>query len=101
MVTPDKRADCGSRDLLQLAFFVKRVKEMATKTLKKKTTDKKVSNMTVKELKKLIKDTVLEVIDPDYGLELRPEVEKELQESMKSKERIPVEDVAKELGLKW
>jgi len=57
--------------------------------------------MTVKELKKLIKDTVLEVIDPDYGLELRPEVEKELQESMKSKERIPVEDVAKELGLKW
>ncbi|MBI5678705.1 MAG: hypothetical protein HZC52_09535 [Planctomycetes bacterium] len=74
---------------------------MATKTLKKKTTDKKVSNMTVKELIKLIKDTVLEVIDPDYGLELRPEVEKELQESMKSKERIPVEDVAKELGLKW
>ena len=101
MATPDKRADCGSRDLLQLAFFVKRVKEMATKTLKKKTTDKKVSNMTVKELKKLIKDTVLEVIDPDYGLELRPEVEKELLESMKSKERIPVEDVAKELGLKW
>ena len=101
MATPDKRADCGSRDLMQLAFFVRRIKEMATKTLKKKTTDKKVSNMTVKELKKLIKDTVLEVIDPDYGLELRPEVEKELLESMKSKERIPVEDVAKELGLKW
>ena len=100
MVTPDKRADCGSRDLLQLAFFVKRVKEMATKTLKKKTTDKKVSNMTVKELKKLIKHTVLEVIDPDYGLELRPEVEKELMESMKRKEKgIPLETVVKELGL--
>lgn len=69
--------------------------------LVKKTVDKKVGDMTVKELKKLIKDTVLEVIDPDYGLELRPEAEKELQESMKSKERIPVEDVAKELGLKW
>ncbi|MBM4066338.1 MAG: hypothetical protein FJ266_11990 [Planctomycetes bacterium] len=74
---------------------------MATKTLKKKTAGKKVSDMTVNELKKLIKDTVLEVIDPDYGLELRPDVEKELQESIKSKERIPVEDIAKELGLKW
>ena len=74
---------------------------MSTKTLNKKTIDKKVSDMTVRELKKLIKDTVLEVIDPDYGLELRPEVEAELQESMRSKERIPVEDVAKELGLKW
>ena len=74
---------------------------MATKTLNKRTPNKKISDMTVRELKKLIKDTVLEVIDPDYGLELRPEVEKELQESMKSKERIPVEDVAKELGLKW
>lgn len=74
---------------------------MPTKTLRKKTIDKKVSDMTVRELKRLIKDTVLEVIDPDYGLELRPEVEKELQESMKSKERIPVKDVAKELGLKW
>ncbi|OHB39170.1 MAG: hypothetical protein A3G70_01555 [Planctomycetes bacterium RIFCSPLOWO2_12_FULL_39_13] len=74
---------------------------MPTKTLKKKTIDKKVSDMTVRGLKRLIKDTVLEVIDPDYGLELRPEVEKELQESMKSKEMIPVEDVAKELGLKW
>ncbi len=74
---------------------------MPAKTLKKKTIDKKVSDMTVRELKRLIKDTVLEVIDPDYGLELRPEVEKELQESMKSKERIPVEDAAKEPGLKW
>jgi len=58
---------------------------MATKTLNKKISDKKISDMTVKELKKLIKDTVLEVIDPDYGLELRPEVEKELRESMKRK----------------
>lgn len=63
--------------------------------------EKKVSDMTVKELKKLIRDTILEVVDPDYGLELRPEVEEELRESMKSKERIPVEDVVRELGLKW
>jgi len=67
---------------------------MATKTLSKKISDKKISDMTVKELKKLIKDTVLEVIDPDYGLELRPEVEKELRESMKRKGKgIPLETV--------
>ena len=67
---------------------------MATKTLNKKTPNKKISDMTVRELKKLIKDTVLEVIDPDYGLELRPEVEKELLESMKRKEKgIPLETV--------
>jgi len=73
---------------------------MATKTLNKKISDKKISDMTVKELKKLIKDTVLEVIDPDYGLELRPEVEKELLESKKKKEKgIPLETVVKELGL--
>ena len=67
---------------------------MATKTLNKKKIDKKVGDMTIRELKKLIKDTVLEVIDPDYGLELRPGVEKELLESMKRKEKgIPLETV--------
>ena len=67
---------------------------MATKTLNKRTSDRKISDMTVRELKKLIKDTVLEVIDPDYGLELRPEVEKELLESKKKKEKgIPLERV--------
>ena len=67
---------------------------MPTKTLKKKTIDKKVSDMTVRGLKRLIKDTVLEVIDPDYGLELRPEVEKELRKSKKKKEKgIPLETV--------
>jgi hypothetical protein len=73
---------------------------MATKTLNKRTPNKKISDMTVRELKKLIKDTVLEVIDPDYGLELRPEVEKELLESKKKKEKgLPLETVVKELGL--
>ena len=60
---------------------------MTTKTLNKKKIDKKVGDMTIRELKKLIKDTVLEVIDPDYGLELRPEVEKELRKSKKKKEK--------------
>jgi len=73
---------------------------MTTKTLNKKKIDKKVGDMTIRELKKLIKDTVLEVIDPDYGLELRPEVEKELLESKKKKKKgIPLETVVKELGL--
>jgi len=57
--------------------------------------------MTVGELKTLIRDVVKEAIDPDYGLELRPEIKKELMESLQSKERIPVEDVAEKLGLKW
>lgn len=65
--------------------------------------DKKVSDMTVKELKTLIKDTVQELIDPDYGLELRPEVEASLKESIKQKQRgegVPLEEVKKRLGLK-
>ena len=69
---------------------------MATKTM-----NKKVAGMTVKELKELIKDVVSEVIAPDYGLEFRPEVERELRESLKRKEKgIPLEKVIKELGLK-
>ncbi len=63
--------------------------------------DKRVSNMTVGELKVLIRDTIHEVIDPDYGLELKPEVEEELRKSLKSKKRAQVGKVAKKLGLKW
>jgi len=63
--------------------------------------EKKVSDLTVRELKSLIRDTLQELIDPDYGLELRPEVEESLKRSVKSRKRIPVEKVAPELGLKW
>ncbi|HDG97887.1 MAG TPA: hypothetical protein ENG73_06930 [Desulfobacterales bacterium] len=38
----------------------------------------KVGDLSVEELKALIKEVLLEVMDPDYGLELRPEVEKAL-----------------------
>lgn len=62
---------------------------------------KRVGDMTVGELKTLIMDIVKEAIYPDYGLELRPDVEKELIESSQSKERIPVEGVAEKSGLKW
>jgi ABC-type glutathione transport system ATPase component len=64
--------------------------------------DKKVSDMTAGELQELIRNTIHEFIDPDYGLELRPEVEEELRESIRQKERgegIPLEDVKKQLGL--
>ncbi len=63
--------------------------------------EKKISDMTGKELKVLIKDTVLELIGPDYELELKADVEKELQESMRSTGRITAEEVAKELGIEW
>jgi hypothetical protein len=64
--------------------------------------DKKVSDMTIGELQEIIRKTLNEFLDPDYGLELRPEVEKDLEESMRQKERgegIPLEVVRKQLGL--
>ncbi len=57
--------------------------------------------MTARELKSLIRDTIHELIDPDYGLELRPEIEEELRKSIKSKKRTTAEKVASELGLEW
>lgn len=63
--------------------------------------EKKVSDMTVGELQEIIRETMQEMIDPDYGLELRPEVVEELKASTQSKERFPVGQVVEELGLKW
>lgn len=57
--------------------------------------DKKIGEMTAGELKALIKETIGELVDPDYGLELRPEVIEELKESIKQRERgegIPLEE---------
>ena len=64
--------------------------------------DKKVGDMTIGELQDIIRKTLNEFLDPDYGLELRPEVEKDLEESMRQKGRgevIPLEEVKKQLGL--
>jgi len=64
--------------------------------------DKKVGEMTIGELQDIIRQTLYEFLDPDYGLELRHEVEKDLEESLKQKERgegIPLEEVKKQLGL--
>lgn len=64
--------------------------------------NKKVGDMTIGELPDIIRKTLNEFLDPDYGLELRPEVEKDLEESLRQKERgegIPLEVVRKQLGL--
>ena len=66
------------------------------------TKEKKITDMTFGELQELIRKTIYETLDSDYGLELRPEIEEELRESIKQKERgegIPLEEVKKQLGL--
>ncbi len=65
------------------------------------TEQKKISDITVAELRDLIREAIYEIIDPDYGLVLRPEVEKELLQSLRTKERISVEEVARKVGLDW
>ncbi len=64
----------------------------------------KVADLTVEELKNLIREVVDEkfrelIFDPDYGLELREEVEERLIASLASKERIPLDEVKRRLGL--
>jgi len=49
--------------------------------------DRKVADITLGELKELIRQVILETLDPDYGLELRSEVVQALQESFQEKER--------------
>ena len=55
-----------------------------------------------KELKELLRETLEEFLDPDFGLELRDEVKHALEKSLKEKEKrnlYSLEDVKKELGL--
>jgi hypothetical protein len=64
----------------------------------------KVTDLTIEELKKLIREAVDEkfreiLFDPDNGLELRDEVEQRLKASLASKERIPFKEVKKRLGM--
>lgn len=64
----------------------------------------KVCDLTIDELKKLIREAVDEkfrefLFDPDDGLELRDEVEQRLKASLASKERISLEEVKKMVGL--
>ena len=64
----------------------------------------KVADLTTEEFKSIIREVMEEkfkefLVDPDYGLELREEIEKKLSDSLTSKERIPLEEVKKRLGL--
>jgi len=57
----------------------------------------------INELRELIgeviEEKIRELIDPDYGLEMREEFVQSLEISIASKERIPFDDVKKRLGL--
>ena len=64
--------------------------------------DKKVSDMTAGGLRDLIHDTVYGILDPDYGLDLLPEFEEGLKESMQQRAEgklHSLQDVEKALGL--
>ncbi len=68
----------------------------------------KISDLTVEELKSIIqeivRETLLEILDPDQGLEVREDLLEELRESMERVKKgeeplIPAEEVARRLGL--
>ena len=64
----------------------------------------KVSDLTTEELKNLIMEALDEkfselLFDPDDRLELREDIEERLKTSLASKERIPLEEVKKKVGL--
>ncbi len=66
----------------------------------------KVADLTVDELRSLVKETarqtILEILgDPDQGLELRDELKDRLRRSLAATETIPAHKVAAELGLEW
>jgi vacuolar-type H+-ATPase subunit E/Vma4 len=70
----------------------------------------KVRDLDVEEFKALIQEAVEEKLeeilgDPDQGLELQEKVKERLEHSLaamaQGKRGIPVEEVAKEVGLEW
>jgi hypothetical protein len=68
------------------------------------------NNLTIEELKALIRETVLETLeefldDPDEGREIRPEIKQQLiaslQRTQTGERGIPAAEVAHKLGLTW
>lgn len=61
----------------------------------------KVIDLSKEEFKKLLSEIIeekfRELLDPDYGLELREEFSQKLELSIASKERIPFEEVKRKL----
>jgi hypothetical protein len=69
-----------------------------------------VADLTVDELRNLIKEVVTQTIlemfgDPDEGLELRDEIQERLRRSLAAApaggETRPAQEVAAKLGLEW
>jgi hypothetical protein len=69
-----------------------------------------VAELTIDELKILIKKVVTQTIlemfdDPDEGLELREDIKARLHDSLAATraggETVPVQEVAAKLGLEW
>jgi len=54
-------------------------------------------------VEEIVEHKLLELLgDPDFGMELRPEVKKRLEKSYRNKAKtISAQKVAKELNLKW
>jgi hypothetical protein len=61
----------------------------------------KVADLSIDEFKeligKVIEEKIRELVDPDYGLELREDFVHALENSIASEERVPFEDVKKDL----
>jgi len=63
----------------------------------------KIADLTPEELRDILREVIEEklkefLFDPDYGLELREEIEQRLTASLASKERISLEEVKQRLG---
>jgi len=74
------------------ASFIGYVNERTRQAVQEKKRGKHLT--TLKELK-------TKFTDPDAGLVLKPEVERELRDSLLSETRISAEEAAKKLGLEW
>ncbi len=66
----------------------------------------KLSDLTLEELKALVKsivdDRLRELLgDPELGMELGEAIRARLKESLASSARLTGEDVAEKLGLRW
>ena len=66
----------------------------------------KLSDLTLEELKELVKgivdDRLRELLgDPDLGMEVGEAIRARLKESLASSARLTGEDVAEKLGLRW
>ena len=72
-------------------------------------TQETVNNLSIAELRKLIRDIVIQTfseitVDPDEGLELNAEFRSELRQALATKSTdgtFPAHEVAAKLGLNW